>query len=193
MSLFLFLGSVMSQKEGCMTLDANSPCGPEFNGAPVLFNSMAQFLENIDIFANSSKTIEQINNSTSCIITNEDALKQQYQTTFVCAWMVSDAIKNGSCPSMPPFEQEKVNLCSDVCHAARDSVYKSMSICNDTQISIINPGAFCSSTKGKKGQDICFAGTASEAEFCGMIFDFLITRFPNQRGSRDWMPDFARG
>jgi hypothetical protein len=174
--VFLLLGSAMSQS--CMNLDANSPCGPDFAGAPVPFASMAEFTENYVVFADVSQAVEAINSNptVSCNITNDDALKQQYQISYFCALIVDDAINKNNCQPTAPFEPVKAKLCPEACKAAENSVSKSVAACGNPK-----SGSECSRVSSSEAN--CFSGIKAEADLCGMMFVFLIIRIPNQRGS----------
>lgn len=139
-----------------------------------------QFLANMEIFSNTSSTIEEINREGTCNLTNDDALKQQYQSSFFCAYMVEDALINNECQSVPPFVPEKVKLCSKICDAARNSVSKTLSSCQAPRNITGGLDFFCSKSTSSD-DSTCFSGIKSEVDFCGKILLFLITRIPYER------------
>jgi hypothetical protein len=93
---------------------------------------------------------------------------------------VDDAIKK-NCQPIAPFKPERAKLCSIVCNAGRDSVSKSLTSCGDPSYINLSLKSMCLGISSN--ESTCFSGIKAEADLCGMAFDFLIIRIPNQRGS----------
>lgn len=167
----------MSQQQ-CINLAADSPCGPSFEGAPVAFASIEEFSANIQLFSNTTASRNQINQLGKCNISNDDALKQQYQSSFFCTFMVSDALGLG-CSAKSPYIPENNRLCSKVCIVARDSVAKSLSSCDDPNIITGGFDSFCSKNSSSDAGS-CFQGIQAEVGFCGKILLILMIRLPKQ-------------
>ena len=162
--LLLLVEYVSSQScSQSITLPSNSICGPKFEGAPVLFPAFEEFTKNIFQLSDASASMIQINRNGNCNISQDDIKKQQYQISFFCSLMVSDALKS-QCNSASPFVPEKNKICSNICNAARRSVSKGLSTCSDSK-TITSVFSFCSS--GSDSSDSCFSGVTSEIESCG--------------------------
>lgn len=154
--------------QSCINLDANSPCGPAFQGAPVFFGSMEEFLDNMNILKNTSSIVNEINSAGSCSILNNDALKQQYQASFFCAFIVEDALVENRCPAVAPFVPQNSKLCPKVCDAFRGSISKTLSSCKNPDNITGGINYFCKE-KASKEENNCFAGIKSDVDTCGKI------------------------
>ena len=186
------ISTLNAQSQGasaCFTLDANSVCGKEFAGFPILsskFANQTEFNQKMtDSFLNVDNVANDFNSLFGC---PTDKIKPEitsfrFQLSYWCSSEVYEAANEGKCAINSTSAPKGPLLCQPQCLMAIETlqrVFKDETICpqspsaNANRTSLLSTMlTFCDTANNAKSSNgpnqFCSIGTLAEAQFCGKL------------------------
>ncbi|KAJ3061149.1 hypothetical protein HK102_009220 [Quaeritorhiza haematococci] len=178
---------------GCTILDANTPCGRNWDGYPILssvFPTVADFSNFVQTrFIDDAAVTAAFRDQQGCSGANLPNLValRRYHVGFWCARIVDDAIREG-CQFVPTIPPQGPILCQEPCAQVMTSlkaIVENPDVCPATGNQTIAEArsglvstfqSYCDAWGPRIAQNggLCTNGTANEEGSCGKFFFTLI-------------------